>query len=66
MTTRPAFPARLALGAVALALLAGCNATMNPPPPVDILPTAPLSAPTPIASLPATPTGGLFHAARYR
>ncbi|MCD2512720.1 flagellar basal body L-ring protein FlgH [Comamonas endophytica] len=61
-------PSRLPLSAAALAtlLLTGCAATLNPPPPVDILPTAPLQTPTPIAALPATPTGGLFQAARYR
>lgn len=45
--------------------LSGC-ATLNPPPPVDMPPTTPPPQPTPIAALPATPTGGLFHAARYR
>lgn len=67
MTTRPAFLPRLGASSAALAalVLSGC-ATMNPPPPVDILPTAPLPAPMPAAALPATPTGGLFQAARYR
>lgn len=65
MTTAP----RLALPALVAALVAlatGC-ASMNPPPPVDVLPTAP----PPLSAMPqqhtaAPPTGSLFHAARYR
>ena len=55
--------ARLAATA-ALALLTGC-ATLNPPPPVDLLPTTP----TPVAATPrpqVATTGSLFHAASYR
>ena len=57
---------RLALPCAVVALATGC-ASMNPPPPVDVLPTAP----PPLSAMPqqhtATPaTGSLFHAARYR
>jgi len=55
--------ARLAATA-ALALLTGC-ATLNPPPPVDLLPTTP----PPVAATPrpqVATTGSLFHAASYR
>jgi flagellar L-ring protein precursor FlgH len=55
--------ARLAATA-ALALLTGC-ATLNPPPPVDLLPTTP----PPVAATPqpqGPATGSLFHAASYR
>lgn len=45
--------------------LSGC-ATLNPPPPVDILPTSPPPRPSAAAAIPATPSGGLFQAARYR
>jgi len=49
----------------ALALLASGCATLNPPPPVDLLPTAPPPvAATPRPTGPAT--GSLFHAASYR
>ncbi|ADV01592.1 flagellar basal body L-ring protein FlgH [Alicycliphilus denitrificans] len=49
----------------ALALLATGCATLNPPPPVDLLPTAPPPvAATPRPTGPAT--GSLFHAASYR
>ena len=59
MTTR----CTLALAAVAV-LATGC-ATLNPPPPVDVLPTAPPQLDA--APLPAGPaTGSLFHAASYR
>lgn len=52
-------------GSVALALLATGCATLNPPPPVDVLPTTPPPvAATPRPSGPAT--GSLFHAASYR
>lgn len=66
MTLRsaPFFLPRLAGGLVALAL-GGC-VTLNPPPPVDILPTSPPPRPSAAAAVPATPTGGLFQAARYR
>ncbi len=66
MTLRSAsfFLPRLAGGLVALAL-GGC-VTLNPPPPVDILPTSPPPRPSAAAAVPVTPTGGLFHAARYR
>lgn len=48
----------------ALALLSGC-ASLNPPPPVDLLPTTPAPvAATPRPQGPAT--GSLFHAASYR
>lgn len=49
----------------AIALLATGCATLNPPPPVDLLPTAP----PPVAAVPRPTghaTGGLFHAASYR
>lgn len=54
------------LGALAALLAAaGCAGTLNPPPPVDLLPTAP----PPVAATPR-PTGpsngSLFHAASYR
>ena len=55
---------RLLAAATAAALAAGC-ASINPPPPVDVLPTTP----PPIAALPrpAGPaSGSLFHAASYR
>lgn len=49
----------------ALALLATGCASLNPPPPVDLLPTAPPPvAATPRPTGPAT--GSLFHAASYR
>ncbi|MBS0609550.1 MAG: flagellar basal body L-ring protein FlgH [Proteobacteria bacterium] len=49
----------------ALALLATGCASLNPPPPVDLLPTAaPPVAATPRPTGPAT--GSLFHAASYR
>lgn len=69
MTPRPAFLSRLhGVGSAALAAcaLSGCVATLNAPPPVDMPSTATPPAPVPVAALPATPTGGLFHAARYR
>ncbi len=67
MTHLPPLLSRLGLGGATLAtlILSGC-ATLNPPPPVDILPTAPLPMPAPAAMAPAAPTGGLFQAARYR
>ncbi|MBS0507252.1 MAG: flagellar basal body L-ring protein FlgH [Proteobacteria bacterium] len=49
----------------ALALLAGGCASINPSPPVDLLPTTP----PPVAATPrpqGAPTGSLFHAASYR
>ena len=52
------------MGCAALVLATGC-ASINPAPPVDVLPTAP----PPVATLPrpAGPaTGSLFHAASYR
>lgn len=66
MTLRSAsfFLPRLGGGLAALAL-GGC-VTLNPPPPVDILPTSPPPRPSAAAATPAVPTGGLFHAARYR
>ena len=53
-------------GSVALALLATGCATLNPPPPVDVLSTAPpmLAPAQPRNAAPAT--GGLFHTASYR
>ncbi len=54
---------RLALASAAL-LAAGC-ASINPPPPVDVLPTTPPA----ISALPrptGPATGSLFHAASYR
>lgn len=66
MTTRPALLSRLSFVGLAISVLSGCVATLNPPPPVDMPPTSPPPIPSPAASLPATPTGGLFHAARYR
>lgn len=53
------------LAAMALAALAAGCANMNPPPPVDVLPTAP----PPLASMPhdsGPPTGSLFRTASYR
>lgn len=48
----------------ALVAATGC-ATLNPPPPVDLMPTAP--PPVATAPRPAGPsTGSLFHAASYR
>ncbi|MDA8447248.1 flagellar basal body L-ring protein FlgH [Paracidovorax valerianellae] len=62
--TLPAQPARLAAVAGLVLLCTGC-ATLSPPPPVDLLPTAPPPvAATPRPSGPAT--GSLFHAASYR
>ncbi|MCZ2103903.1 MAG: flagellar basal body L-ring protein FlgH [Comamonadaceae bacterium] len=56
--------AAMAAGAV-LALLAGGCASINPPPPVDVLPTElPRLAPAPQPGGPAT--GSLFSAASYR
>ena len=66
MTTRPALFSRLSFVGLAISVLSGCVATLNPPPPVDMPSTSPPPIPSPAASLPATPTGGLFHAARYR
>lgn len=65
MTPRPAPFLPTSLGGLAALVLSGC-VTLNPPPPVDILPTAPLPRPVPVAATPATPSGGLFHASRYR
>ena len=51
--------------ATALAVLATGCATLNPPPPVDLLPTQP----PPVAALPrptGPATGSLFHTASYR
>lgn len=57
-------PLRLVLPLACAMLATGC-ATMNPPPPVDLLPTAPPPvAATPRPTGPAT--GSLFHAASYR
>ena len=57
-------PLRL-IAPAALALLATGCATLNPPPPVDLLPTTPPPvAATPRPTGPAT--GSLFHAASYR
>ncbi len=58
-------PALRLLAASALAMLATGCATLNPPPPVDLLPTAP----PPVAAMPrptGPATGSLFHAASYR
>lgn len=53
------------IATTALALLATGCASLNPPPPVDLLPTAPPPvAATPRPTGPAT--GSLFHAASYR
>lgn len=55
----------LRLSALGACLLATGCATMNPPPPVDVLPTAP----PPVAMMPrpvGPATGSLFHAASYR
>lgn len=57
---------RLLLAAAAALLAAGC-ASINPAPPVDVLPTTPPPPATlapPVGSTPAT--GSLFHAASYR
>ena len=52
------------MGCAALVLATGC-ASINPAPPVDVLPTAPPPVATP--PRPAGPaTGSLFHAASYR
>ncbi|MDF1485806.1 flagellar basal body L-ring protein FlgH [Ramlibacter sp. H39-3-26] len=52
------------LACLAAALCAGC-ASLSPPPPVDVLPTAPPALPaTSSAGRPAN--GSLFHPARYR
>lgn len=58
---------RLLCTATAAALAAGC-ASINPPPPVDVLPTTPPPvAALPRPSSPAGPaTGSLFQAASYR
>ncbi len=53
------------IGCAALAVLATGCASVNPPPPVDVLPTQlPLVPPPPVARGPAS--GSLFHAASYR
>jgi len=53
------------LAAIALTLLAAGCASINPPPPVDVLPTAP--PPLAAAMPPSGPaTGSLFHTASYR
>lgn len=56
---------RCAVPTALLVLATGCaNNALNPPPPVDVLPTAPpqiVSTPRPSVA-----TGGLFHVARYR
>ena len=54
------------IGCTALAVLATGCATMSPPPPVDVLSTAPPHLPPaqPRAAAPAT--GSLFHTASYR
>ena len=53
-------------GSAALALLLTGCASLSPPPPVDVLPTAApiISAPVQRASVPIT--GSLFHSASYR
>ena len=67
---RAAFPAAARLGLAGLCtamgvVLGGCATGINPPPPVDILPTTPptLAYPAPVVG-PAT--GSLFRAASYR
>lgn len=58
------WPRASAWSAALVLLCSGC-ATLSPPPPVDILPTAP----PPMAAIPRTTgpvTGGLFQSARYR
>ena len=53
------------MGCAALAVLATGCASINPPPPVDVLPTTP----PPVAALPRSvgpASGSLFHAASYR
>ena len=53
-------------GSMAIALLATGCATLNPPPPVDVLSTAPpILAPSPPRNA-GPATGGLFHTASYR
>ena len=55
---------RLILSAASAVLAVGC-ASINPAPPVDVLPTAPPVLPMP-AQVKAAPTGSLFQAASYR
>ena len=53
------------IGCAAVAVLATGCASVNPPPPVDVLPTQlPAVLPPPVAQGPAS--GSLFHAASYR
>ena len=55
------------LGCLALAVLATGCASLNPPPPVDVLPTAPPTLPPAQPRAAAAPaTGSLYHAASYR
>lgn len=65
MTPRPALLLLPRLGGSLVALALGGCATLNPPPPVDILPT-PAPRPSVAAAAPTVPSGGLFHASRYR
>ena len=62
----PFFWRRLAcaVGAAALALLTGC-ASINPPPPIEVLPTT-LPTLAPVAAPVGPASGSLFQAARYR
>lgn len=65
MSRHPLFSCLPRLGALAALLAATGCATLNPPPPVDLLPTAP----PPVAATPrptGPSTGSLFHAASYR
>ena len=55
---------KLILSLAAAALAAGC-ASINPAPPVDVLPTAPPVLPS-APQVKAAPTGSLFQAASYR
>ncbi|GAB1386175.1 flagellar basal body L-ring protein FlgH [Melaminivora sp.] len=65
MSNRNALPRLAHLAGLALAMLAAGCASINPPPPIDVLPTQPpLVEPRPMTRGPAT--GSLYSAASYR
>lgn len=62
---RTATPLVFCSSAALALLLTGC-ASLSPPPPVDVLPTAMPAIPATVHRASAPVTGGLFHSASYR